>query len=75
MKKAIDPTVSVLISELERLLRKLKERLKEETQNPAPHEKPQIVASAFGRRTCANRPLRSSTAPAAPVIDPNLGSL
>ena len=34
----------------------------------------QIVASAFGRTTCANTPLRSEPA-APPVIHPTLGTL
>jgi hypothetical protein len=76
MKKAIDPDNSEirgLIAEIEMCLAALKRKL---SLVPDPVLKTQIVASsAFGRTSCANRPLRSSTVPAAPLVDKNLGTL
>jgi hypothetical protein len=78
MKKAIDPDNSEirgLIAEIEMCLAALKRKL---NLTADPVLKTQIVASAasaFGRFSCANRPLHSSTAPATPVVDPDLGSL
>jgi hypothetical protein len=78
-KKPLDPDkneIGRLILEIENCLAALKRKL---NLAPNPVSKSQIVASAahsaFGRRTCANRPLRSSTAPTTPVVHPQLGSL
>ena len=77
MKKPIDPDnsdIRGLIAEIEMCLAALKRKL---AIVPDPALKRQIVASssAFGRTSCANQPLRSTTAPAAPVVHPQLRSL
>jgi hypothetical protein len=79
MKQPIDPAVSGMISEIERMLRKLKERLKDEAQKSAAGQAgpgdPLPPPSAFGRFACANMSLRPSQKPAAPVVHPTLGTL
>jgi len=74
MKRPIDPEVSGLISEIERHLRLLKARLIDEAQEAVPNETA-LPPSAFGRTSCANLPIRSSSIPPAPVVHPTLGSL
>jgi hypothetical protein len=82
MKKAIDPELSGIISELERLLHKLKERLKEQARDSDAKSFDQIARrellpapQAFGRSSCANMSLRPSQKPAVPIVHPELGSL
>jgi hypothetical protein len=73
MKDPDNSEIRALISEIEMCLEALKRKL---NLVPDPASVSRIVASsAFGRRSCANRPLRTSTAPAAPLVDKNLGSL
>jgi hypothetical protein len=74
MKDPDNSEIRGLIAEIENCLATLKRKL---NLTADPVLKTQIVASAsaFGRTSCANRPLRSSTAPAVPAYDKNLGSL
>jgi len=76
MKKPTDPDKSeirALILEIEMCLEALKRKLNL-VRDPV-SESRIVASSAFGRTSCANKPLRSSPTPAAPLVHPELGSL
>jgi hypothetical protein len=70
-----------VVEQIEKLLQTLKDKIAElgpDEYLPSAHKRSLAarsdVPTAFGKATCADRPLRSYP-PSQPIVDPNLGTL